>query len=354
MTFKSSTIDSLNNYINRNIEYWISNWPPDKIYPASSPFSVSQGSAGRGLLFLRLYYYTKNNSYLTLAQQYIDVALLELNKFSPSHTSFFNGFNGVYTVAAQLAFMKKNTTAFNQYISNIIDIVDDVNTAIISGQSISPKYGFDMKDCGQWTGLSGLLYNIILINDIFDNSTLIDDKYIINLAYHLIQVGLDFAAENNVNYLAYYTGWNHRCYLVGNGEGTGGVIRTIMQTYQHGYISDLFDNDTILTAIITTMDWLVSIQFDDGNMPTYPDNDLGTPCQAQFGNDSNARVQWCHGAPGFIDTFGNAAIVFDTLNITQKSHSYFNAALKAYNSTWNRGLLIKGYVFIIISLVQNN
>ena len=73
-------------------------------------------------------------------------------------------------------------------------------------------------------------------------------------------------------------------------------------------------------------------------------------CGLTYGNDSDSRVQWCHGAPGFIDVMSKAAYVwsgvFDgiTSNETLLSiaEGYLTTALGAYNATWNRGLLIKG------------
>eukprot|EP00958_Prasinococcus_capsulatus_P003220 scaffold299_cov343-Prasinococcus_capsulatus_cf.AAC.13 len=67
------------------------------------------------------------------------------------------------------------------------------------------------------------------------------------------------------------------------------------------------------------MDYYVSKQFDDGGMPT----------------DSPDRIQWCHGAPGFIGIFMKAYQTFG------KSR-YLVAAQRAANFSEINGVILKG------------
>ncbi len=93
-----------------------------------------------------------------------------------------------------------------------------------------------------------------------------------------------------------FMGTNSGCYLPGSAEGSGGVIKVLLEA--SAFIPDLMDGkSTYFNAVKNTLDYLVSIQLEDGNMPTY--DGTGT-CDKSYGNDSDARVQWCHGAPGKV------------------------------------------------------
>eukprot|EP00483_Globobulimina_turgida_P013619 UN13645 len=115
----------------------------------------------------------------------------------------------------------------------------------------------------------------------------------------------------------------------------------LLEAYNRGYVPDLMSNKTYKNALQRTINWFVSVPLQDGNMPTYSNNEERT-CGSVYGNDNDARVQWCHGAPGFIDTFSLSAVVFDGIGDVTSANIYLNAALLAFNATWERGLLIRG------------
>ena len=54
------------------INWWPNNYPPSK---TQNGYDVFLGSAGRGQIHLRLYNHTRNDTYLSIANQYVSHAL---------------------------------------------------------------------------------------------------------------------------------------------------------------------------------------------------------------------------------------------------------------------------------------
>ncbi|ETO29405.1 hypothetical protein RFI_07716 [Reticulomyxa filosa] len=117
--------------------------------------------------------------------------------------------------------------------------------------------------------------------------------------------------------------------------------------FSEKYAPELLSNDEYFIPIKNTMDNLVSVQLPDGNMPT----DINGSCASEYGNDTDARVQWCHGAPGFTDLFTYASFIFQSINTTA-AEVYLQSGLLAANVTWTRGLIVKGFVFLVPTLMS--
>merc|ERR1712013_823133 len=67
-------------------------------------------------------------------------------------------------------------------------------------------------------------------------------------------------------------------------------------------------------------------------------------CQKDYGTDPDARVQWCHGAPGFLNVFSWSAELFASLNASA-AERYLVSAWRSANATFARGLLTKGTMY---------
>eukprot|EP01084_Bolivina_argentea_P278211 475178_1 len=338
--------NSMSFYMNTYLNYWLTNYPPSLEYPLDQPrtTSVADGSSGRALIFFRMYYYTNNRTYLNIATEYLNNSLTYLDTNNHQFSSYMFGLNGVYTTAIQIYYTLNNTDKVNEYINKVNDLYNDICIGIHQNMQYSPKYNYSLHYGGFFTGISGFFYNGILLNMLMDNITIINHECMSNLGYYLIKLGIQQRAKYNTPYMIYETGFVPNCYLVGSGDGVGGVLRQIFLGYLTGYLPEL---NTYYSDIKITLDSLVTMQYSDGNMPTW--FNITDACAIAFAEDgraanNDARVQWCHGAPGFIDTFSLASIVFNKLdnNNNNNSEIYLLSALKAYNSTWNRGLLIKG------------
>ena len=293
LNISSTTREQVIYFMNKNIDYWIKNYPPSKIYPTDDPSDIYQGAAGRGQLFLRLYINTQNTSYLNLAKEYIEAALNHINTDN-KEISYMMGNVGIYTITTLYYNIINDENNVNKYLIQVMDIFNDINTAIINGDETSPKYKFSMSNVGYFTGIAGLLYDGIFLNQYF-KTEMVNNTILINIVHYLLDVGIEAGSKQGHDYMIFEDGFLPGCYLVGAGEGIGGVLRTVFEAYYNGIVTDIFINKKYEEAITNTLKFLVSIQYPDGNMPTY----LNNVCAEDYGNDNDARVQWCHGAPSF-------------------------------------------------------
>ena len=275
--------------MNTYIEYWLDNYPPSLKYPLDDPSSIANGASGRALIFLRMYYYTNNASYLNIANEYMANSLNYVDINDRKYSSFMLGLNGVYTAAIQVYNAMNNNEMVNEYIAKVTAIYDDVCDGI-GGNIYSPKYNYSLNDGGFFTGLSGLLYNGMLLNKLIDGKEIISRECLSNISYYLIELGIETSKEYNTSYMLYECGFYANCFMIGSGDGVGGVMRQLFVSYLEGYLTNITQ---YYDYIKSTMDWLVSIQYSDGNMPTY--NNITNGCVNHYGTDNNARVQWCHG-----------------------------------------------------------
>ena len=336
LTLTQQDINLVSSYMKEYVDYWPKNYPPTQ---SNHGASIVEGAAGRSIVFLRMYNYTRNASYLTTASEYINTAIKDL-KFGEQSPSYFAGRTGVYIVAAQIAKFQGNSNDEKAYLAQITDIFEDVQDAINTNSSTTKTYKFDMTNGCIMTGLGGLLYGGILVNEYFGANT-IDHSYIQNLSYFLIDIGESLGQQFNEDILIYEFTYQPTCFVPGSAEGNGGVVKMLLEAYNRGYVTDLLTNTKYKTLIQNTLNWFLSVQLSDGNIPTYSKS-VEKECGQVYGSDPDARVQWCHGAPGFIDTLSLAAVAFDSIGDDTSATNYLNAALKAYNATWERGLLIKG------------
>ena len=155
-----------------------------------------------------------------------------------------------------------------------------------------------------------------------------------------MDIGIENGQKNGNNYLQYECPFIEDCYMWGMGHGSGGVMKMLFHAYDMGYLPELFETDGYYFPWVeATMNNFVDVQLPDGNMLTA----VNGTCASDYDDDPDARVQWCHGAPGFIDVFLGGAWYWGNLNINSTEQTnYLNSGLKALDSVWNRGLLVKG------------
>lgn len=112
--------------------------------------------------------------------------------------------------------------------------------------------------------------------------------------------------------------WHDKQYY-GAAHGLIGILFVLLQAGDK-YLS----SSTLQTLIKPSIDYLLSMQFKSGNVPS------------SRGSDNDKLIHWCHGAPGAIHLFLKAYQVF-------QDQKYLQAALDCNQVIWQRGLLKKGY-----------
>jgi hypothetical protein len=317
--------------------WWADNYPPTK---SADGYDVFLGSAGRGNIFLRLYLYSnKNKTLLNIASAYVDHAISILPR-NQAYGSFMFGHVGVWTLKAVIEEINGNNAQVNEYLGYIQSSFASVDAAIKSGASRASN-GIDMSKCGLDEGLTGMLYAGLLVNKQF-NKEVIAVSIISDMVFYIMDFGIASGAKLHTDFMQYECPFIRDCYLWGPGHGSSGVIYTVYTAYNEypQQLAALFTNPKYYNALKNTMDFFVSIQLEDGNIPT----DVQGTCAGDYGTDPDARVQWCHGAPGFQSIFVLSAIHFSSRNMTS-AEAYLNSGLRCANTTWDRGLLVKGTMY---------
>lgn len=102
---------------------------------------------------------------------------------------------------------------------------------------------------------------------------------------------------------------------LGAAHGTIGILHILMQLREYIPQHDQVIKDSI--------NLVINSQFPSGNFPSYP------------GNKNDDTVHFCHGAPGAVPMLCLAYQIYN-------ESSYLQAALRAGEDVWRRGLLLKG------------
>lgn len=164
-------------------------------------------------------------------------------------------------------------------------------------------------------GRAGYLYALLYVNKHI-NPPPIPDELIRQVIEAILNSGKSLARSCQSPCPLMYE-W-HLKYYLGAAHGIAGILYLLLQVPE--YLTD----EELNTLIRPTIVHLESQRFPSGNFPS------------SINNDSDKYVQWCHGAPGFVYLFLQAAKVFN-------HPPYRDIALKCGDVIWERGLLSKGY-----------
>lgn len=80
----------------------------------------------------------------------------------------------------------------------------------------------------------------------------------------------------------------HDSYYLGAAHGVAGIMYLLL------HLKHLLTEQELQTLVKPTVDYLVTLKFPSGNYPS------------SLGSDTDGKVQWCHGAPGFVFLFSEA------------------------------------------------
>ncbi|ETO26890.1 hypothetical protein RFI_10244, partial [Reticulomyxa filosa] len=207
LNFTDTELATIELHMSRWIEYWQHRYPPTLVEP-SGDYSVFTGLAGRAQLFLRVYLYTNNDTYLQLSKQYITTALQTLPQ-KQEYSSYFYGHVGVWTVASMISYLYNDSDGVMTYWKNIQNTFAEVNTAIETKEYNSTPFDLSVDALDQ--GLSGLLYTGMLLNEWFAEQV-IDPNVLKNITYFIISSGVATGQALGHDWLMYQTPNVPGCY----------------------------------------------------------------------------------------------------------------------------------------------
>ncbi|XP_053614192.1 lanC-like protein 3 [Plodia interpunctella] len=152
----------------------------------------------------------------------------------------------------------------------------------------------------------------------------------------IIASGREYSAKHKSPCPLMYHYYNTE--YLGAAHGISFILQMLMNV--PGYLEH---NVQALNDVRATLNFIVSLQTEDGNWPC---------CMDEIGQSDHKLVHWCHGAPGTIYLMAKAYLMF-------KDKRFMNACIKAGDLVWQKGLLRKGpgichgvagngYVFLLL------
>jgi hypothetical protein len=304
--------------------------------------TVFDGSAGRALLYLRMYDLNGNPEDLASARSYADAALADVDNLNADYVGFLWGSPGVYSVAAAVLDRCGDAS------ETVEELVGRVEAAFAAAPTSAP---FDDWDSGR----AGLLYAAEFLeeNVVFNNSlrrsrsgevsasdaSIIPRETVTAVAEAVVTRGASLSREEG--YMEFVSPNDGEMWL-GQSHGSAGVLHGLLR-----YAPEIFtSNATARGLILGTLDHIVSKQQESGNFPS-----------EYYDDDADVLVQWDHGAPGVMSVLAEASLKLLQLAAVNPDNAtapmtwdearpyvqrYVASALKAADCTWERGLLTKG------------
>lgn len=292
-------LDKMKTIVDQVSEMIVQDFPPE--FNGEYNEFVYWGTAGRAAMSLRLYKDTSNQIWLNRAKSYIDYALQKIKPYQYKGIEFayHKGRTGIAALGAIIYQELGNT-------SESVELLKEVN------------WYFDQVKDGDYydweSGIAGLVYAGKLLNKYFNREVVQKEKitYVLTLAYNL---GMKyFNSTTGAMQFEYYQGH----YWTGMGShGSGSPIYALLQS------EELMQNETIRTNVLNTIDYFLSIQTKEGQIP---------------GDLVPDRTQWCHGIPGLLPPIGLAYKLFN-------NKKYYDAGLLGSKLTSEIGILSKGMQF---------
>ncbi|KAH7646153.1 Glutathione S-transferase lancl1 [Dermatophagoides farinae] len=303
-----SLITSLCTDFLRHIRVFLQELESNLTLSSSKDFTIYTGSTGIVLLYLKLYelnaFENERQDILRKANSLIKRSLENIGGGKERY-SFLCGQTGV--LACKVLINHARGKDYSKYLRII--------------RNLAPKILSDSTELPDEIlfGRSGFLYSLLMIREkIEDSVQILDDNLIRSLVEKILKSGqLTSQREKNSSIpLIYY--WHEKAY-VGAAHGYAGILYILLEARNY-----LDDEKELNTLIKPTIDFVLGLQFPDtGNY------------RSSLNNTEDRLVHWCHGSPGVIHLLSLAYQVFE-------KEIYLNAAIKAADDIWHRGLLKKG------------
>ncbi|XP_030030233.2 lanC-like protein 3 [Manduca sexta] len=276
-----------------------------------------------------MFYYLSKNSVLSdnkalFLEKAMDYLKPALETSAGDKTSFLLGDAGTYAIATVL----KKDLGDEHYV----DFLKMYKSLYI--QYLNPKFlkcGGDEFFVGRAGYLAGVLWiSRELKTQIFSN----EDLY--KICDLMVASGRDYSMKHKSPCPLMYHYYNTQ--YLGAAHGISFILQMLLTV--PGYLQY---NKSAANDIKTTIEFLVSLQTEEGNWPC---------CMEEVGLSDHKLVHWCHGAPGTIYLMAKAYLVF-------KDKKFLDACIRAGEVVWQKGLLRKGpgichgvagngYVFLLL------
>ncbi|KAJ8924535.1 hypothetical protein NQ315_007333 [Exocentrus adspersus] len=292
---------------------------------------VYLGTAGIAYMFYHLSkipILSENRSdYLNKALEYLKPALVVATystgnnrKDSPS---FILGNSGIYAVAAAVYKAVGDDRESNRYRQVYYEAAQICK---------EPKF----LNCGSdelFVGRAGYILGALWISK--ETRTPLQKQDIYELCKIMIQSGREYASRHYSPCPLMYA--YYQVEYLGAAHGLCSVLQALLSV--PGYL-DVNPSDA--SDIKRTIDYLLSLQTNEGNFPAAMD---------EIGHRSEL-IHWCHGAPGVVYLMAKAFLIY-------KEDKYLQSCKLMADLIWEKGLLKKGpglchgvagngYVFLLL------
>jgi lantibiotic modifying enzyme len=269
----------------------VNNAPPN---PRHGPSDIYVGDAGIALMFFHLKTKVQIPGItVDLATAYCSSALA---KVQPSkHYSFLMSEVGVHCVVSVVLAANGKGKEARAHARQVIEV----------GQLIARTRAPEME---LLYGLTGYLYAILFLDSKLSFG--LDEKLVKSLIHRIMEAGRAGGKERVL-----FWKWHDKEYL-GAAHGAAGILTLLLRVSKHMTQKEL-------SEVKDTIDYLITLKTESGNYPS------------SLESNRDELVQWCHGATGFV-------LLFCSAHQYLKDQKYLEAAVKAGQVVWQRGVLKKG------------
>ena len=298
----------------------------DKEYPCNAKYKIYSdrktkidytmytGTAGNVYVYWREYLYTKSQASLAKVEQAYNTnrALYEQYKSVSSSSdinSFFMGPSGIFALGCVIYNeLIPNKNKANQNLQELL-AMKDMSSSLNSEDELL-------------YGTAGYLYSLLLVHQHCVNMQNELKDVLISTAKTLIEHGKVYMKKLKCNECLLFPFPKGRQYSLYTGAAHGiiGVVYQILCVYY--LYKEPFTNEDI-TLLRKSVDFIISIQFDSGNIPSSIDG------------DKDDKIHFCHGPVGAVHLFALSYHLFN-------DNKYKTALLKCEKPMWERGILLKG------------
>ncbi|CAD8115933.1 unnamed protein product [Paramecium primaurelia] len=298
-----------------------------------SDLSVFCGAGGYLYLYLRIYEFvqtlspdmqqqcTKGLTDQELSEFYnpetfLSLALQQYQALQPQlkaddDISFFMSNSTIYLLGADLFYYLKDQENFKKCVTEVLSHFGNIVAQ-------SEKYEQELL-----YGIPGYLYSLLWLHKKYSNEK---DQFQLDLSSHIhtiCQIIRKFTGNGIMK-----CHFHNRSYF-GAAHGIFGVIQMLLLSYEsckeYFHLKDEQGLLQMLESIQTTLDYLIKLYYQYGNLPS----------SAQ--NEKNLKLyQFCHGIPGAIAPILKAYQIFN-------KQDYLNAAIHMCENLYKYGMIKKGY-----------